>query len=118
MSKKYFGEWDNGEEYPLVKKEDYYVGFDVDNMTAIEISKLDILCAAYDHESYSGDAFVLFRKDGKLYEVNDSHCSCYGLQSWEPEETTKQALLNRSDSYGVWGHYGDELKKIINDLPE
>lgn len=110
---KYFGEFDITKKYPLLGE---YEGFDVNNETAIEISNLDIICAAYNRESYEGDAFVLFRKDGKLYEVNDSHCSCYGLRNWNPEETTKEALMLRGDEYGVWEKYGKELKEIIQAL--
>lgn len=118
MSKIYFGEWDNDQKYPLIKSNGYYDGFDVDNLTAIEISSIEIICAAYLTEPYSGDAFVLFRKDGKLYEVNDSHCSCNGLQNWNPEETIKEALLKRNYSYGVWEHYGKELREIISKLED
>lgn len=60
---------------------------------------IEILLASYSYENYSGDAFVLFRKDGRLYEVNGSHCSCYGLEGqWEPEETTVEALRHRLDA--------------------
>jgi hypothetical protein len=118
MTKKYFGIWDNEREYPLIKSEGYYDGFTVDNLEAVEISKLDIICAAYSSEGYEGDCFVLFRKDGKLYEVNDSHCSCNGLEGWSPEETTKEALLKRSSEYGVWSHHDKELKEIINSLED
>ena|SRR5690554_3939768 len=53
----------------------------------------NILFATYSYENYYGDAFVLCEKDGKLYEVHGSHCSCYGLEGqWEPEETTLEAL--------------------------
>jgi hypothetical protein len=34
---------------------------------------VEILLASYSYENYSGDAFVLFRKEGKLYEVNGGH---------------------------------------------
>lgn len=55
-----------------------------------------VLFAVYKSESYSGYAFVLFEKDGVLYEVNGSHCSCYGLEGqWMPEETTLEALEHR-----------------------
>ncbi len=55
-----------------------------------------ILLASYTYEDYSGDAFVLCKKDGVLYEVNGSHCSCYGLEGqWAPEATTKAALVAR-----------------------
>jgi hypothetical protein len=90
--------------------------FDVSEEKKEYIKNLDIVCAAYDQESYSGDAFILFREDGKLYEVNDSHCSCYGLQYFDPEETTKEALMLRGDSYGAFGQYSEELKNIIKDL--
>ena len=41
---------------------------------------VEVLLASYSYEDYSGLAFVLFRKDGELFEVNGSHCSCYGLE--------------------------------------
>ena len=50
---------------------------------------VEVLWASYDYMSYSGYAWVIFTKQGKLYEVNSSHCSCYGLQgTWSPEETS------------------------------
>lgn len=39
---------------------------------------------------------VAYRLDGKLYEVNGGHCSCYGLEGqWEPAETSVAALKMR-----------------------
>ena len=56
----------------------------------------EILLASYGTPDYEGYAFVLFRRDGKLWEVNASHCSCYGLEGqWQPEETTVDALRRR-----------------------
>jgi hypothetical protein len=58
----------------------------------------ELLFAWYEYEDYSGDTFVLFRKDGELYEVNGGHCSCYGLEDqWEPTRTTKDAILMRNN---------------------
>lgn len=58
----------------------------------------ELIYANYSYESYSGDAFVVFKRDGKLYEVSGGHCSCYGLEGqWEPEETTVEALAMRDD---------------------
>ena len=55
-----------------------------------------VLYATYTYEDYSGDAFVLYWKDGQLYEVNGGHCSCYGLEGqWDPEVTTEEALIHR-----------------------
>lgn len=74
----------------------------------------ELLVASYSYEDHSGCAFVLFRRDGKLLEVNGSHCSCYCLgemdygdtnSQWQPEETTADALLHREHSFdeGVKG---------------
>jgi hypothetical protein len=61
-----------------------------------EFKDAEILLASYGTPSYEGYAFVLFRREGKLYEVNGSHCSCYGLEGqWDPEETTVEALRHR-----------------------
>lgn len=58
-----------------------------------DLAGAEILLADYTYEDNSGDAFVLFRRDGKLYEVHGAHCSCFGLEGqWEPEETTVEAL--------------------------
>ena len=92
---------------------------------------MEVLLASYGTEDFSGDAFVLFRKDGKLYEVNGSHCSCYGLEDqsysgerhtqWEPEETTIEALRHRLDN-GKLGQcysgneYANELRSVLGSL--
>ena len=61
-----------------------------------DIEGCNILFASYTNENYSGNAFVLFEKDQNLYEVNGSHCSCYGLETyWEPELTTVEAIEDR-----------------------
>lgn len=53
--------------------------------------------AWYGYGSYCGSSLVVFEKDGKLYEVNGSHCSCNGLEGqWEPEETSWDALAMRN----------------------
>lgn len=72
----------------------------------------EVLFASYTDENYEGDAFVLFTRDGKLWEVHGSHCSCYGLSEsdyygssqtqWQPEEVTAEAILHRLDK-GAWG---------------
>jgi len=56
----------------------------------------EIVVAWYDYAYYEGRAFVLFRRDGKLFEVNAWHCSCYEVEGqWEPEETSVAALKMR-----------------------
>jgi hypothetical protein len=82
-----------------------------------------ILLASYSYECYSGDAFVLFERDGKLWEVNGGHCSCYELEGqWEPEETTIEVLRHRltegelgKDSY-YGNEFADELSKVLADF--
>lgn len=65
-----------------------------------DLDGCEIICASYTYENYSGSAWVLFRKDGKLFEVNGGHCSCYGLEDqWVPEETSLDALRMRSVNY-------------------
>ena len=85
-----------------------------------EYNNIKILLAWYGSESYDGSAFVLFERDGKLYEVNGSHCSCYGLEGqWDPEETSveelehriKQGFLGRT-----WYGDGDFSKKLLGVL--
>lgn len=72
-----------------------------------------ILYASYDTPPYEGDAFVIFTKDGKLYEVHGAHCSCYGLEGqWEPEETSWQAIA-MNKRYRSAAHDGDYLKRLV-----
>jgi len=76
---KYFDEW---------KDRDAVVADYHDNVP----SEDEIIYAGYTYEDYSGEAIVIFRRDGKFYENRDYHCSCNGLESWSPEETTLEAL--------------------------
>ncbi len=64
-----------------------------------------ILFASYGQGSYDGDAIVIYTDHETLYEVNASHCSCYGLEGqWKPEETSWAAIAMRTymdSSHGV-----------------
>lgn len=61
-----------------------------------ELEGCEIIYAAYDTPQYEGYAHVIFLKNGQLYEVNASHCSCNGLEDcWQPEETSLAALMFR-----------------------
>jgi hypothetical protein len=79
-----------------------------------------VLFASYSYENYSGDAWVLFEKDGNLYEVNGSHCSCYGLEGqWDYEPVVLEELENRikngtfgSDDY-CGNVFRDDLIKFL-----
>lgn len=60
-----------------------------------------IIYAGYTYEDWSGAALVVFHKEGKLFENNDSHCSCSGLESWKPEETSLGALRMKTGWSGL-----------------
>ena len=110
MSKVYYGNWDNKQEMC----NDFGIKLD-------EVENAEIFLAYYDNEDYEGYAFVLFKQDGKLYEVNGSHCSCYGLlesnyngdynTQWEPEETSIGALRLRR-----FGDYSGILNEVLDKL--
>lgn len=62
-------------------------------------------------------AFIVFRTGGNLYEVNGSHCSCYGFSEagldggptqWQPEETDVWAISRRDDWALACGGYDDD----------
>ena len=73
----------------------------------------EVLVATYTYEDYSGDAFVLLKRGDDLFEVNGSHCSCYGLEGqWDMEPTTKEAVLHRIENGSIW----DELVKAKAEI--
>ena len=84
---------------------------------AIEKYKdINILFASYGCDNYSGDAWVLFEQDGNLYEVNGSHCSCYGLEGqWEPEPVNLKELEHRllNGTFGEDKWSGNNFKKEL-----
>lgn len=95
MAGKYYDEWQSHADV---------VGAYGDNVPPED----DIVYAGYTYEDYSGAALVVFRRDGKLFEVNDSHCSCYGLEDWDPEETSVEALKKR----GGWPGLAETLEGL------
>ncbi|MDX0007791.1 hypothetical protein GOB40_13720 [Sinorhizobium meliloti] len=89
----YLNDWASDHNYNGTGLVGLKADFDIKDET---LDGAEILLASYTYADYSGEAFVLFRKDGKLFEVNGSHCSCYGLEGqWEPEETSVEALRHR-----------------------
>lgn len=72
---------------------------DIEAQFGITLSDaINIIVATYETRAYEGYAFVLFEQGGKLYEVNASHCSCYGLEGqWDPELATVEDLRFRLD---------------------
>lgn len=74
-----------------------------------------IIIASYTYEDYSGSAYVLFTKQGKIYEVTGGHCSCYGLEDqWEPTEVCLPELINRAkNGKGTINEYSGALRKVL-----
>lgn len=109
----YLHNWKDGDKEQLIED------FEIDKSV---LDGCNILLASYEYECYEGDAFVLYEKEGKLFEVNGSHCSCYELEGqWKPEETTKEAILKRINdgSLGVSGDnnvYKDELLDALSRI--
>lgn len=103
---QYFGDWDGIDGL----RGDF--GIDESGLKDSEV-----IAAAYVHESYEGDSYVLFKRDGKLYEVEGGHCSCYGLEGqWEPEETTAEALMHRiekGDGCRAFGACQDAIAEAL-----
>lgn len=116
----YLNNWDNLDEM----KADFWPGYSAAEKYAGELDDANVLLASYGTPSYEGYAFVLFERAGKLYEVNASHCSCYGLEGqWEPEETTIDELRHRLE-HGKLGAseydenpFATELREVLNSLP-
>lgn len=83
---------------------------------------INILFASYGTDNYSGDAWVMFEQEGKLYEVSASHCSCFGCEEqWSPSEIILEELANRlkpdneyfgKDSYSD-NEFAEELKQFL-----
>lgn len=108
MESKYYGIWVESKEQGLI--DDFQI-------TKNDLDGVEILLACYFLEGYYGEAYVLFKKDNRLFEVHGSHCSCGngGLDSqWEPEETTIEYIkdsIERTDEI-----YNDYLDSILKEL--
>jgi hypothetical protein len=110
MKEIYLGDWKE------LGKEQLLKDFEIEPKI---LEGAEILLAYYEYVDYSGDAFVFIKRDNKLFEINGSHCSCFGLEGqWEEEETTIEALKYRLKKglFGIDGDFGNELKKIIKRL--
>lgn len=104
MKSVYMGNWSNSE------------GMLGDfNADASVLEGYNVVVAIYEYGHYDGTAFVLLEKDGNYFEVNGSHCSCYGLEGqWSLEESAELALKHRyekGDGYGCFGSVSDVLKE-------
>lgn len=80
----------------------------------IDVERLDniyILYAYYSYEDYSGDAYLLFIENNKIYEVDAGHCSCHGLEGqFKPEEVPIEVLYYRLNNK-KWNWY--HLEEVL-----
>lgn len=94
---KYFGQWSGRAD--IVR--------DFSAADGDVTSEESILFATYDYIDYDGSATVWFEREGQLFEVSGSHCSCYGLEGqWEPGVVTWEALAMRPNVAG-YGQSGE-----------
>jgi hypothetical protein len=99
-------------------KDEFSCRKDVEDNFQVTLSNENILFAGYGYECYEGNAYVLFEQDGKLYEVEGGHCSCYGLEGqWDPVEATKETIQQRitADNYNM-RPWMDDIKQIVEKL--
>lgn len=109
MAHKYFGNWSTYED--MIR--------DWNATTPDMPTPRQIVFAVYSTPSYDGSALVIYRQNGKLYEVHGSHCSCYGLEDqWSPEETSRAALKMRIPNGPPYEFYdaGDDAWKRFVEL--
>jgi hypothetical protein len=86
---------------------------DVQNNFDMSEPEPEVLFAAYEYENYSGEALVIFRRDGQLFTVHGSHCSCHGLEEqWVPEESSPEVvrcMVESSNGDWAWA-WEDDLR--------
>ena len=98
-----------------------YTSWGEENKKLKPPTHIKILFAYYTYEGYSGDAWVLgYNKIiDELFEVNGSHCSCYGLEGqWSEEHINLIHLEDRLNKagYGKWkdGPFENAIRKFLN----
>lgn len=109
----------NAEKSPYANEEYWLENKNKMNQLLKEMADVNILFASYGNENYSGDAYVLFERNGELFEVSGSHCSCYGLENqWDEEKVMLEELENRlvNGTFGEDDYSGNEFKKELCDF--
>lgn len=125
---KIFGRWSD-EQGMLSDFEEYQYSLNKDGEGQRVKAELEapvptpdeLLFASYGGGAYDGDAVVIFEKDGYLYEVHGSHCSCYGLEgSWSPSKISWEALNLRvqamDDQYGFLHDHESEAREAFKAM--
>lgn len=106
----------NSEKSPVPNEEYWLEKKTIMNALIPQYKDINILFASYGYQNYSGEAWVLFEKGGELFEVNASHCSCYGLEGqFDPEPVVLEELKNRLEkgTFGEDSYSGNEFKNEL-----
>lgn len=81
---------------------------------------VNVWIASYENFDYYGNAFVLYKdNNGNFFEVNASHCSCFGLEGqWKPEETTLEDVWYRLKHGNAFDgdHYSSKFVEKLTEL--
>jgi len=111
----YLNDWADAGEAGMLR--DFGVGPEV-------LTGAEVLVATYTYENYEGSAYVLFKRDGKFFEIIGGHCSCHGLNEasysggptqWQPEEVDEAALRHRIAN-GTWGELASVKDTVLEAL--
>lgn len=87
---------------------------------ASQLEGIQILIAYQSTGSWGCDSssFFLFQKEGKLFEVHGSHCSCYGFEGqWKPEESSIAYLKSKQFGFSCGG-YDDESDSNLQKVKD
>lgn len=73
---------------------------------------VSLVVAVMETDGYESAAFIVFEKDGQLFEVNGSHCSCFGYEGqWDPEPVDDILhILERAD-WALTSAYDDRRER-------
>jgi hypothetical protein len=84
-----------------------------------KIDNINILFASYYYRNYHGEAWILFEENKELFEINASHCSCFGLEGqFDPEKVILKELKNRLEK-GTFGKDDEfEINIFAKELKE
>jgi len=107
--KRFFGDWEDENLYGMDPGDGGCMDKDLQGAV--------VLVAAYYNEGYEGSSYILYEKEGKLYEDSSGHCSCNGL-SWAPDEVTVPYLRNREVPYALEGDDAKEHYRMVVELLE
>jgi len=74
-----------------------------------QIKRANIIVAAISDCDYEMNAYVLFEDGGELFEVEASHCSCYGFEDqWTPGRISVEYLANKDKKNLLPAMYNDD----------